>query len=277
MSASKTPVIYVHGILGNADFWPKILPARLLSNGGTSISLPGHSTRLAKNTFGREQKGPSRPFHELDFCAAIHAAIDSLYAGTPVDLVGWSTGGFAALMAASSYPEKIRRVVSVSGFARGAWSGGLGNIQSLAAWAATRWLVTLGLRTASSLPRLFDRLMTQMCARQRVAEFSERQAISSIARGLRFHNMDAVVSAMSDIRGFDITNRLSQIQCPVLVISGTHDPIIPHAEARHLASNLKNCRLVELENSGHLFFEEARDQTFSVIEQWLQITKDPDD
>lgn len=233
------------------------------------MSLPRHSTRLAEKEFVFSMPRPAQPLAMAEFCEPLLKVIDTFYPDSPVDLVGWSTGGFSALLTAATYPDRIRRVVSISGFARGVWSGGLGRLQCLATSAATRWIVSRILRAASQRPTLFDRAMVQMCARRRGRQIPDESRSPLIAEGLRYHDPDEVVAVMASIRGFDITEQLRSINCPVLIMSGTRDPIIPHEEAEHLASSLRINELHRLEGCGHLFFAEAADEAFGKITEWL--------
>ncbi len=267
---SKTPTVYLHGILANADFWPGVLPSDFLDAGGCSVSLPRHSTRLAEIGFGFPGRRPPQPLTMTEFCEPILKVIDTFYPDSRVDLVGWSTGGFSALLTAATYPDRIRRVVSISGFARGVWSGALGRLQCLATSTATRWIVSRMLRAASQRPTLFERAMDQLCAGRRGRKIPEGSRSPLISEGLRNHDLDEVVGSMASIRGFDITEQLRSVKCPVLVMSGTKDPIIPHEEAEHLASNLQIHELYRLEDCGHLFFAEAGDETFGKMNEWLK-------
>ena len=67
---------------------------------------------------------------------------------------------------------------------------------------------------------------------------------------------------------FDLLQRVEQIECPVLILHGTHDPI-PLEASEALARALPDARLVVLEHSGHVPYVEAPDALFSAIERFL--------
>jgi pimeloyl-ACP methyl ester carboxylesterase len=50
-------------------------------------------------------------------------AIHQLGGDRPVTLTGHSTGGVAVLKIAAQYPKLARRIVGISGFAHGCWTG----------------------------------------------------------------------------------------------------------------------------------------------------------
>jgi pimeloyl-ACP methyl ester carboxylesterase len=62
-----------------------------------------------------------------------------------------------------------------------------------------------------------------------------------------------VVNAYAkSLRGLDHRERLPLIQCPALVIQGRHDRKSLYAGAEYMARQIRNARLVVLEDSGHM-------------------------
>jgi proline iminopeptidase len=70
---------------------------------------------------------------------------------------------------------------------------------------------------------------------------------------------------------FDLLQRVEQIECPVLILHGRHDPI-PLEASEALARALPDARLVVLEHSGHVPYVEEPDALFSAIERFLDET-----
>jgi pimeloyl-ACP methyl ester carboxylesterase len=65
---------------------------------------------------------------------------------------------------------------------------------------------------------------------------------------------------------FDSEQRLDQVRCPTLVITGDDDAIVPTANSRLLADRIRGAKLVTLPG-GHLFFlESAREFNAAVLE-----------
>jgi proline iminopeptidase len=67
---------------------------------------------------------------------------------------------------------------------------------------------------------------------------------------------------------FDLLQRVEQIECPVLILHGRHDPI-PLEASEALVRALPDARLVVLEHSGHVPYVEEPDALFSAIERFL--------
>ncbi len=68
---------------------------------------------------------------------------------------------------------------------------------------------------------------------------------------------------------FDLLQRVEQVDCPVLILHGRHDPI-PLEASEALARALPDARLVVLEQSGHVPYVEEPDTLFREIERFLE-------
>ena len=67
---------------------------------------------------------------------------------------------------------------------------------------------------------------------------------------------------------FDLLQRVEQVDCPVLILHGRHDPI-PLEASEALARALPDARLVVLEHSGHVPYVEEPETLFREIERFL--------
>ncbi|MFO0975844.1 MAG: alpha/beta hydrolase [Planctomycetaceae bacterium] len=273
VTPSHTPIVYVHGIMATVDFWPLTLPEELRNYGGCSISLPNHSTRWVCGRDGSTDAAASAPDSTPvtpdDFSRPIIQVIDEIYGGRPVRLVGWSTGGFAVLHAAAKYPEKVESVLSICGFARGKWAGGLGFFQWLAARAWSRWGLTHGFRLTRIRPQLFDNFMMPMCSVKKGSDIRSRAKASGLSLGMKTHDLDRLTETMGQIRAFDISSSLESIRCPVQILGGDRDPVIPYSETQRLAQLIPQARLETLQGCGHLYFAEAPVESSECMARWL--------
>lgn len=68
---------------------------------------------------------------------------------------------------------------------------------------------------------------------------------------------------------FDLLQRVEQVEIPVLILHGRHDPI-PLEASEALAAALPDARLVVLEHSGHVPYVEEPETLFSEIERFLE-------
>jgi pimeloyl-ACP methyl ester carboxylesterase len=56
--------------------------------------------------------------------------------------------------------------------------------------------------------------------------------------------------------GFDVTDRLSEIDCPTLVICGEEDRMTPKRYSQFLVDHIKYSRLEIISGSGHMVMQE---------------------
>ena len=64
-------------------------------------------------------------------------------------------------------------------------------------------------------------------------------------------------------------SRLPNITAPTLVIGGENDQLIPCANSKIIADQIPNAKLVELENSSHIFMTDQPEKSVKVILEFL--------
>jgi pimeloyl-ACP methyl ester carboxylesterase len=62
----------------------------------------------------------------------------------------------------------------------------------------------------------------------------------------------ALATAMAALTGYDIRDRLEEIDVPTLVVWGQNDRIVPVAAAHHYHRRIPESELVIFERTGHL-------------------------
>ena len=66
-------------------------------------------------------------------------------------------------------------------------------------------------------------------------------------------SVQGIIGALQGIRDRpDSVPLLSKIRCPVLIVHGTEDKIVPMNEAEMMEQQIPNSRLVKIYNTGHL-------------------------
>jgi proline iminopeptidase len=179
----------------------------------------------------------------------------------PVDVVGHSMGGFAALAYAVERPEHTRRLVlvtSVSGFpaaARWGYPGSAFRFSQLDFWRIVVWGMRLNAgRGSLALHKRLQNLMVQASYNDTsfftpvmIDEDDFRQGVP--IRTIWTKNMYVRLS---------YAERLGQVSVPTLIIAGRHDPEAPLPCSEELFQGIPDARLVVFEHSGHSpFIEEA--------------------
>ena len=141
-------------------------------------------------------------------------------------LFGYSVGGYAALLLAHLYPERVRGIVTFA--TRHLWhANGVAHLVHLADPARL---------TRPGNPRAAELGAIHRPADWRVVNAANRRLFASLGTDTPLREAD-----------------LRAIAVPVLVLNGTRDPLVPEAESRHLASLFATWRLGLFEGSAHPF------------------------
>ncbi|WP_406266631.1 alpha/beta hydrolase [Nocardia sp. NBC_00881] len=169
--------------------------------------------------------------------AAEHADALRTEFGEPVDVLGVSSGGSVALQLAADHPEVVRRLV-----------------------------------IASSGYRL-DPVVKEGQMRYAEAVLHGRRAMHHLAPGISASPVVARLAAAAlwlfdpvtrpknpaDTHaflraedGFDLTDRLSEIQAPTLVVGGERDAAYSTANFRHTADGIPNSHLIIYPGASHM-------------------------
>jgi len=264
---SGEPVILLHGITSTISFW-QVNPASYLLDIGPcyALSLPGHYPALVPAIFKQA------PLTAESIVSLLDQAIRQLVGERPVTLVGHSTGGFAALALAANRPEIARRVVSISGFAHGRWTGVMGSYQRA---VRLGWLGEIYFKTMYGLlklhPALFRWAMRFYTADARAFYASPDlpEVIERTFPCFQRLDLDAIIRYFKDMPHIDVVPQLEHIQAPTLVITGDRDPIVPPSQADQIAQLVKGAELAIISGAGHLPFAERPADYNNHLSQWL--------
>ncbi len=265
--APGEPIILLHGITSSISFW-QVNPAPYLLEFGPcyALSLPGHFPALAPDEFKSGRLTAER------LVSLLEAGIRQLVGERPVSLVGHSTGGFCALALAARYPERVRRLISVSGFAHGCWSGMLGLYQRAVrlGWVGETYFKVMfrSLMPHASLYRWAMRFY----AADAHALYAHPDLPEAVQRNFppyRRLDLDAILPYFRHMPGIDITPQLNAIQAPSLLIAGDHDPIVPPTQSPLIAKHIPQASLVLLPGAGHLPFLERPADYHRQVSTWL--------
>ncbi|MFV9502974.1 MAG: alpha/beta fold hydrolase [Oscillochloridaceae bacterium umkhey_bin13] len=81
-----------------------------------------------------------------------------------------------------------------------------------------------------------------------------------------YQNLATLLMAL---RSSDLRAEAVQVRCPVLVIAGSADPVVPVAQAHWLAAHLPNVELHALPGVGHVPQWEAAPSVEALLLRWL--------
>jgi pimeloyl-ACP methyl ester carboxylesterase len=253
LERAGTPLVFLHGICTSLDMWEPLLPPQDLDGPWLSLSLPGHAPgHLALDT----QRTDMTPRW---FADQLGAALETWLGERRALLVGWSTGGYAALAMAVHRPWQVAGVVSVAGFCKGKWTGplGLGQQQAQGGWAGQlMFRASTGLLL--SRRKLLELSYRISSARTATFDTPEVQGIvDRIHRHARVHDLRSLCEMFAALRGTELD--VTGIDAPVWVAGGDQDATIPIAHTIDLAAKVPGAELEVWPRTGHMFFAEQPD------------------
>jgi pimeloyl-ACP methyl ester carboxylesterase len=265
-----TPIVFLHGITASIDFWGHSLPSAVRDERHwISLSLPGHYPSRFPPSFTAADV-------TTEMFADVHiGAIRQLVGDRPVALVGWSTGGFSALNLAARYPQSVRSVMSISGFAKGNWWGVIGRMQRLVALGKLGRSIFRTIWTQLGRNRwVFDLSIGQAAANRRAFWDSPvtRPTLEGWRNAVSHHDLSGLATLFERLADLDLRPLLPSITAPTLIVGGDRDPYIPLIHTRYLAETIAGAELHILKETGHMFFAECIDEYHRLLTDWLART-----
>jgi pimeloyl-ACP methyl ester carboxylesterase len=232
------PVLLIHGLGGSWQNWLANMPHLAKNHRVIAIDLPGFGAsplppwEISIPAFGRF-------IH--DFCEKVEIGSAAV--------IGSSLGGFVASELAITEPSRVERLVLASS-AGVTWSRArrepaavLGRIMRAAAPLAFRYQME-GLRRRGLRQRAYRGIVDDPVA------LDPRLLFEITVPALR---APGFYDAMTTLVGYDIRDRLQEIEVPTLVVWGRQDRVVPSRSApfyRDLIGD--NAELVVFERCGHL-------------------------
>lgn len=260
-----TPIILLHDMTQSIYFW--IIDQVFRHYGPCySLSLPGHAPASATIPFTPAMLRPRR------LAATLAGAIRYLVGKQPVVVVGHSVGGFAALTLAAYYPELVRGVVTLCGFAQGHLMGTPGWYQHLAHSGPTgqwslRKLFQFGLRTPAGI---HQHLRNAAANPRMIDDYPYlNMLIEHTCTSASQLDLDAMVSYLTALCESDIGELLPAVRAPTLVVAGDSDPVVPPSQATLIANYVPRSTLALLQHTGHLPGIENPASYTRLIHTWM--------
>jgi pimeloyl-ACP methyl ester carboxylesterase len=228
------PIVLLPGLAGGRSLLAPL--ARRLAR-RNQVILP--SLRGDRNVLGLD---PARDV--ADHADDLARTLDSLGLDRPV-VMGVSFGGAVALEYAVTHPDRI---------------GGL------ATWGAeAKFRPTLGTTIARRACERFplprdSRFLNQFFNLLHGGRPEPGPLVDFIVERCWQTDQSVVAHRIAGLEGFDVSDRLWQIDVPTLVLAGSRDVVIPPSRQRVLAESIAGASFVQVEGAGHVGFLTHREQ-----------------
>lgn len=83
------------------------------------------------------------------------------------------------------------------------------------------------------------------------------------------HSSEELLRRATGVAKHDTFDRLSGLAVPSLVVTGSHDQLVPKENSALIAGQIPDAELVEIGEAGHLFFAEQPEETSRVVLEFL--------
>ena len=190
------------------------------------------------------------------FIEAARSALETLPDG--VTLCGWSLGGLLALQAALLAPERVARLILVGSTPSFAQRDDWAPAQPPSVLAG--FAEALAVAPRATLQR-FVALFNQGDSKARAIGREINQGIlsSSLAP------VATLLNGLDWLRNIDLREQASTLRCPVLLIHGENDPLMPLPAARWLAEHLPQSQLEVFSGAAHAPFLNDPDHFATIV------------
>ena len=211
-------VVLIHGAGENHLYWSAEI-RRLPGCRVYALDLPGHG----RSTCDIQTSVKAYSENVNDWQCTLNLE--------PAFYVGHSLGGAIAMQLALLSPDRVL---------------GLGLIGSSARLPVNPVLLE-SIADPATFPKAIEMLIRWSFSKQSPARLRELAAMRMTETPGKVYSADFLAC-----QGFDLTGRLSEIRCPVLVICGADDRMTPPGQAQFLAAHLPNAQLEIIPDAGHM-------------------------
>ncbi len=250
-AGSGPPLVLLHGWSMSSVVFTEVIE-----------SLAADYNVLVPDLRGHGASEPAEGYGFADFADDLRCWFEALEL-QGASLLGWSLGGQVALQAYPGLRQQIDRLILVGSTpcfcATKDWPHGLpgGQVRAM----------------ARDLGHNYAKTMSDFFALQFAGEAVERQRYRRIVefavRAGRLPDPQVALAALATLRCGDLRPQLEKIDCPVLVMHGGLDRIVPPGAGLFLAEHLPRAQYHLMPEVGHAPFLSQLEETVSRWRQFL--------
>ena len=220
------PVILLHGWLGSWALWQD-----------TMTHLGKSFRTYALDFWGFGESGTRRNSYRVsDFVSLLNQFMENLGI-TSAPLVGHSMGGTISLLAATQFPERVKKVAVIG-------SPLVGTSLSIPLKMAGNRMVARQLFQSMSVFRLGMRLYAPMICR-------DKRFVEMIDQDLTRTTLEAFLTSIFTLRNTDLRMAMRGVKIPVMGMYGANDRIVNPKQWQVLQEYIPHTQIEWFSNAGH--------------------------
>lgn len=255
--------IFLHGWCSIRFFWtPYFNDFSHLGNCYT-LDVLGHFPSTVTSSFD------SYTFEDIVNIQA--KAVQKIAKDKKVNLIGHSTGGMFAIAIGILYPDLVNKSVAITPAVHGPIIGLLHFAKVL---TDLKLGVSLDLffQIIRAFPGIFHKWFEEAVYDKKVILENITNSKFVLDYHSHFVNLNPHIMGryLQLLHNSDIRPIAKGSELNALIIGGSDDPIVPISHQRELGSLLNNARYIELSPCGHIPTLEKREETISIILDYLQ-------
>jgi pimeloyl-ACP methyl ester carboxylesterase len=244
LQGSGEPLVLIHGAQGDRSMFAGTVPALVNQFGVLTFDQRGSG----------ESEKPDMEY-SIALLADDTAALMDHVGFSSAHIVGVSMGGMIAQEFVLRHPHKVRSLVlgcTTPGGPKAIRFGG--------------GVLARAYATEPLSPEERGRALAEAACTQGYIE-QHPEIIPAMIEARRQRPLDplALSHRMKAAYAHDAYDRLAQIACPTLVITGKDDALISWENSRILAERIPGAKLVLLEPAGHVFWLEQPEKSLAAI------------
>ena len=259
-SGSGDPaLVLLHGFGASAYSWRRVTPR--LAMLGTVIAYDRPAFGFTERRMPEDWQEGINPYRASYQPQLLIGLLDE-WGIDQVILIGHSAGGRVAVQTALAYPDRVSALVLVD-------PALYGNIGS-------PWLqVFSGLPQVNRLgPRLVRSIQTRgvdfIYRAWHNPDLVNEDILEGYQEPLRLANWDRALWELSKAANdAPLEKRLTELDLPVLVVTGDDDRVVPAAESIRAAQEIPGAQLAIFANCGHVPNEECPEDFLAAVESFL--------
>lgn len=246
---SGEPLVLIHGWAMHTGIWRNFAKQLAQHYQVICVDLPGH---------GRSEKLPEFTLE------AISNHLEKILPTTVCSLVGWSLGGAVALDLASRFPDRVKNLVII---------GSNPCFVKTPTWAGIKMSVLE--KFAAELTQDCRGTLLRFLSLQVSGLEDSRTVLKELKAALQdCDSPDTTVlqGGLNILQQQDLRSQLVKLACPVQVILGSHDTLVPMAVGEQMRGLNPKLRLNVIDKAAHVPFLSHPNLLISLLKNFIGTT-----